>query len=450
MNRLELRAVLCLAAVFSARLLGLFMIYPVFAHYARHLEGGTPTRIGLALGAYGLSQGLLQIPFGLLSDRIGRKVMIVIGLVLFGIGSAVAAVSTDIDGVLIGRILQGMGAVGAVILALVADLTREESRTKAMATIGITIGLSFLIAIVAGPILSGLIGVPGIFWLMVGLAVVGIAITWWVVPTPRRTKTHRDAETAPSLLGSVLRNKELLRLDLGIFTLHAILTASFLTLPHLLDASFSLTSEQQWMIYLPVLIVSVILMVPAIIIGEKRRRMKEVFLTAIVVLLASQIGLALGVVSPLGVLVVAVAFFAAFNVVEALLPSLVTKTAPAGAKGTATGVYSSAQFLGIFVGGGVGGWLHAVAGATGTFIFAAVLAAIWLAVAATMARPRRYSTYLAPIAGVGADPDGLAARLRKLPGVVEVMVVAEEETAYLKIDRDTFDAGAVEKALSAA
>src|SRR5208282_3520044 len=213
MQRQELRAAGSLAAVFSVRLLCLFMIYPVFAAYAQNLSGANPYLIGEALGIYGLSQGLLQIPFGLLSDRVGRKVMIVAGLILFGIGSAVAALSTSIGGVIIGRVLQGAGAIGSVILALVADLTREENRTKAMAMVGITIGASFMVALVAGPIVANFIGVPGIFWLMVGLALAGIAITQFVVPTPRRVRVHRDAEAVPALIGAVLRDKELLRLD---------------------------------------------------------------------------------------------------------------------------------------------------------------------------------------------------------------------------------------------
>ncbi|MGC2339251.1 MAG: MFS transporter, partial [Pseudolabrys sp.] len=213
----EFRASAALAAVFSVRLLGLFMIYPVFAAYAGTLAGANPYLIGEALGIYGLTQGLLQIPFGLLSDRIGRKIMIVAGLVLFGIGSAVAAISTSIDGVIVGRALQGAGAVGSVILALVADLTSEESRTAAMAMVGITIGASFLVALLAGPVVANFIGVSGIFWLMVGLAALGIAITEFVVPMAQRISVHRDAEAVPALLGAVLRNRELLRLDLGIF-----------------------------------------------------------------------------------------------------------------------------------------------------------------------------------------------------------------------------------------
>src|SRR6266568_4846871 len=244
MDRLEFRAASSLAAVFSVRLLGLFMIYPVFAAYAQGLTGATPYLIGEALGIYGLAQGLLQIPFGLLSDRFGRKRMIIIGLVLFGIGSLVAAVSTSIAGVIFGRVLQGTGAVGSVILALVADLTREESRTKAMATVGITIGASFMIAVVAGPIAAKFIGVSGIFWLMVGLALVGIAITVFVVPNPRRISIHRDAETVPGMIGSVLRNGELLRLDFGVFALHAMLTASFLVVPGLLQETVAVSTHE--------------------------------------------------------------------------------------------------------------------------------------------------------------------------------------------------------------
>jgi MFS family permease len=451
MEKQEFRAAGSLAAVFSVRLLGLFMIYPVFAAYARNLSGTNPYLIGEALGIYGLTQGLLQIPFGLLSDKIGRKVMIVLGLILFGIGSAVAAVSTSIDGVIIGRALQGGGAVGSVILALVADLTSEENRTKAMATVGITIGISFMIALVAGPIVASFIGVPGIFWLMVALALVGIAITQFVVPNPRRMHVHRDAEAVPALIGAALRNAELLRLDFGIFALHAMLTASFLVVPGLLHATLRLPVSEQWFVYLPVLLVSVAVMLPAIIVAEKYRRMKGVFVGAVVALLASQLMLHFGAGNLFVLLAGLIVFFSAFNVMEASLPSLITKAAPAAAKGTATGLYSSAQFLGIFVGGAAGGFIHENFGTAAVFTMTAAIAVLWLLAAVSMAQPSYLTTRLVPIAdGRAGDADSLAAKLREVPGVAEAVVIADENLAYLKVDSRAFDAAMAESLTGAA
>lgn len=448
MNRQEFRAAASLAAVFSVRLLGLFMIYPVFAAYAHGLTGASPYLVGEALGIYGLTQGLLQIPFGLLSDRVGRKVMIVIGLLLFAGGSAVAALSTSIGGVIFGRALQGAGAVGSVILALVADLTTEENRTKALAMVGITIGASFMVALVAGPILAALIGVPGIFWLMVGLALVGIAITEFMVPRPRVVRVHRDAEPVPAMIGSVLRNAELLRLNFGIFALHAMLTASFLVVPALLRGTLGLSNHNDWMVYLPVLLVSVVVMVPAIIVAEKYRRMKGVFVAAVATLVVSQIMLYLGAGNLYVLLAALTVFFSAFNVMEASLPSLITKTAPPDAKGTAMGLYSSLQFLGIFAGGVIGGWANQHGGTAAVFALTAAIALAWLLAAATMKQPSYLTTRLVAI-GEGADAVTLAARLRQVPGVAEAVVIAEEKLAYLKVDSKSFDAKMAESLAAA-
>jgi MFS family permease len=441
----EFRAAAALAAVFSVRLLGLFMIYPVFAAYAGTLAGASPYLIGEALGIYGLTQGLLQIPFGLLSDRVGRKVMIVLGLALFGAGSAVAALSTTIGGVIIGRALQGAGAVGSVILALVADLTGEDSRTAAMALVGITIGASFIVALLAGPVVATFIGVTGIFWLMVVLALVGAAITQFAVPNPPRIRVHRDAEAVPALLGAVLRHRELLRLDLGIFALHAMLTASFLVVPDLLRGTAGVAVHDQWIVYLPVLLVSVAVMVPAIIVAEKYRRMKGVFVSAVAALVASQIMLFYGSGNVFALFAALIVFFSAFNVMEASLPSLITKVAPADVKGTAMGVYSSLQFLGIFVGGIIGGMAHQHGGSAGVFALTTALAVIWLIAAAGMAQPSYLTTRLVPIAENNlSDAALLATKLRQVPGVVEAVIITEENVAYLKVDGKSFDAAMAE------
>jgi predicted MFS family arabinose efflux permease len=385
-NRTELRAAICLSLVFAARLLGLFMIYPVFAHYAQQLRDANPVMIGLALGGYGMAQGLLQIPLGLLSDRIGRKAVISAGLFVFGLGSVVAAMANSIEGVLIGRILQGAGAVGSSILALVADLTRPEVRTRAMAVVGITIGLSFGAAVLIGPPLAAAGGLSAIFWLAATLALAAIGVTLGLTPTPPQPDAGRAPGPALASFGQVLRDGELLRLDFAIFSLHAILTASFLVIPGILARAFHLGVAGQWELYLPVLVVSVILMVPAIILAETRGLMKTVFVGGVAVIGLSLLMLAL-LRGAIAAAVALAAFLTAFNVMEAILPSLVTKLAPPDAKGAATGVYSSSQFFGIFAGGAGGGLILAAAGPAGVLAAAAILTAAWFALALTMRAP---------------------------------------------------------------
>ncbi|MDE2072369.1 MAG: MFS transporter [Alphaproteobacteria bacterium] len=444
MSRQEFRASISLAAIFSLRMLGLFMIYPVFAAYGRHLSGATPYKIGLALGIYGLSQAVLQIPFGLLSDKIGRKSLIIAGLLLFMVGSAVGALSTSIDGMIVGRALQGGGAVGSVILALVADLTAEENRTKAMAIVGVTIGSSFMVALIVGPVLAGLVGVPGIFWVMIGLALVGVGVIQLAVPRPPQTKHHRDAETIPGLLGRVFANGELLRLDFGILALHAMLTASFLVIPHLLHDTIGVTSDDQWMVYLPVLVVSVVVMVPAIVLAEKYRHMKAIFLGAVAMLFVSQLLLLVETRSAGMMLLAVTLFFSGFNILEACLPSLVTKTAPLEAKGTATGVYSSLQFFGIFIGGAFGGWVNQTAGTASVFALTAGFGLLWFLTALSMKDPIYLATKLLRI-GSSRNTEDIIVKLRAVPGVADAVFVAEEGLAYLKVDSKLFD---VERAKS--
>lgn len=387
MSGVERRAAFSLAGIFSLRMLGLFMIYPVFALWARHLPDATERTIGLALGVYGLTQAIFQIPLGFLSDRLGRKRIIGGGLLVFALGSVIAAVSTSIDGIILGRLLQGAGAVGSATLALAADLTRKQVRTKAMAIIGMTIGLSFSVALVAGPILNSWIGVPGIFWLTAILALLGIVVLYTSVPHPQNISVHAESEPVPALFKRVLTNPELLRLDFGIFVQHAILTASFLSVPFVLQAA-NVKIHDQWFVYLPVLVMSVVFMVPLIIVAE-RGRMKPVFLASIAALGIAQFLLLLGHGSLSMIIVALLVFFTAFNLLEASLPSLISRIAPAEAKGTALGVYSSSQFFGIFVGGALGGWFQGVWGLTGIFSLCLVLTGLWLLVAFAMRPPVR-------------------------------------------------------------
>ncbi len=442
----ERRAALALASLFSLRMLGLFMILPVLTLYAEHLVGTTPLLIGLAIGAYGLTQACFQIPFGMLSDRWGRRRIIILGLVIFALGSVVAALADSIIGVIAGRALQGAGAIAAAVMALAADLSREEQRTKFMAVIGVSIGISFALAMVLGPVLNSWVGVKGIFWITAGLALLGILVTWLIVPQPAISRRHRDTAPVPELFRRVLADGQLLRLDFGIFSLHMLLTATFVALPLALRDVAGLDSARHWELYLPALALSVAAMVPFIILAERKRRMKSVFLGAILALCLTELGLLKWHDSVLGVAVMLFVFFTAFNLLEATLPSLIAKMAPPDAKGTAMGVYSSSQFLGAFVGGGLGGLALGIFGLKGVFAFAALGALLWFFVAYTMTNPRYLSSYLLSIGPVSeAEARHLAMELTKVQGVAEAVVIAADGVAYLKVDQHALDKAALRR-----
>lgn len=383
MNQLEQRSAYGLAGIYGFRMLGLFLILPVFALYAEDLGHATPLLVGLAIGIYGLTQAVLQIPFGFLSDRIGRKPVIVGGLLLFALGSVIAATADDIWLIIIGRAIQGSGAIAAAIMALLADLTRESQRTKAMAMVGITIGMSFALALISGPLLHHWMGMSGIFWLTAALAVLGILILMLVVPTPVHSSVHGDAEPVPAMFRRVLGNVDLLRLDLGIFTLHLTLTSLFLSIPLALR-DVGLPVQQHTYLYLPVMLIAMIIMVPLIIMAEKRGRMKPVFLGAIGLLVLTQIGFYFSLHSFWGMALCMALFFVGFNVLEATLPSLVSKTSPREAKGTAMGVYTTSQFAGAFCGGLAGGWIHTEFGLAAVYLMGALACSVWLLLASGM------------------------------------------------------------------
>jgi predicted MFS family arabinose efflux permease len=388
MNPTEQRAAISLSTIMSLRMLGLFMVLPVFSLYAHQLIGATPFLIGLAMGVYGLTQGLLQIPFGMLSDHFGRKKIIALGLIIFALGSVVAATSHTIFGMIIGRALQGTGAVGSTIIALLADLTRENQRTKAMAITGITIGFSFSLAMMLGPLLAAWIHIPGIFWLAVLFSLLAIVLLFIWVPTPQSTTWHADAEPEPKQLIHILMNPDLARLNSGIFLLHAVFTASFVILPISLQNLAGLHGNQQWLLYLPILLVAFILSIPFIVIAEKKKLLKEIFIGGIAVLGVAELLLWFFAHSLLLSAISLLLFFTAFSLLEAFLPSLVSRTAPPSRKGTALGIYSCSQFLGIFVGGTVGGWLYGAFGLIDVYLFCVILTGLWVGIAFGMKKPQ--------------------------------------------------------------
>ena len=384
MSAREVRASVSLSGIFALRMLGMFLILPVFAIHAEKLPGGgNLTLVGIAIGAYGLTQALLQIPFGLWSDRYGRKVVICAGLAIFAAGSFVAAAADHLYVVILGRVLQGAGAVSAAVIAMVADLTREQHRHKAMAMIGSTIGATFAASMAGGPWLNGLIGVPGIFALTGILAAAAIVVMLRWVPDVAEGPERRDVPQWRAVLTAF----ELVRLNFGVLVLHVVLMSLFMAVPFALRDQ-GLELDAHWKVYLPTLAGSFLLLAPVVIAARTGRRLKHAFVGSVALLLAVHAALPWAAVTGVWQLAVSLlAFFAAFNVLEALMPALATRVAPDGAKGLAMGIFTSAQFGGAFIGAAAGGWAYAGWGITGTATLNGILITLWLAVTLGMKVP---------------------------------------------------------------
>ena len=381
----ERRVGASLASIFALRMLGLFLILPVFSVYAKTLPGGDNLAlVGFALGAYGLTQAFFQIPYGIASDIFGRKRVIVIGLLVFALGSFVAAWAPDMTWIIVGRVLQGAGAISAAVTALAADLTREEHRTKVMAMIGSSIGLVFALSLVGAPILYGWIGMSGLFIMTGVLALSAIVLLLKAVPPAPPAHGH---EKLP--LRRVVFDPDLLRLNLGIFVLHMVQMAMFVVLPHALVDHGGLEAASHWKVYLPAVLVSFAIMVPAIIAAERKDKMRPIFIAAVGLLVVVQLGLYALHESLWALALWLLLFFVAFNVLEATLPSLVSRTAPPAAKGAALGVYNTTQAMGLFIGGALGGYIAQHFGDNAVFAACTGLVLIWLAVANTMNFPQR-------------------------------------------------------------
>ena len=433
MNSVEKRAILGVGGIFALRMIGLFMIVPVFSVYGDNYAHATPFLIGLAVGIYGLGQAIFQIPMSLAADKFPRKPIIFLGLILFALGGIIAANATDIYEVIIGRALAGSGAVSAVLMALLADVTREEMRTKAMATMGLTIATSIMLAFAFGPLLVGSLGISGLFWLTAGFAVLAMLLLLFV-PTPLRVLKHNlDNKSIGRQLSDVLKIADLNRLHIGIFALHLTMTAIFVILPHQLNEVMGLSVRQQGLVYLPLLFIGFAVALPFIIIAEKKRKMRQVFLGAIALMTAALALLAIGSQVGVGIILGLLLYFMGFNLLEATIPSWISKRAPVANKATAMGLNSSSQFFGAFVGGAMGGLLLTQPNLLAWGILAVIMGAALLLIIPIADPPYLSSTTVTIPKDINIQD--WSRQMLAVDGVDELVVMAKEQVAYLKLDK---------------
>lgn len=436
MNALERRSTFALSSIFALRMLGLFMIIPVFSVAGQTYEYATPALLGLAVGIYGLTQAILQIPFSLIADRYSRKPLVVFGLLLFALGGAIAAMSDTIYGVIIGRAIAGGGAVSAVVMALLADVTREENRMKAMATMGMSIGVSFAVAFSLGPWLTGLVGISGLFWVTTIMGLAAISMLFLVPKVARHHRNYQQGYLAQ--LKQVLKMGDLNRLHVSVFSLHLLLTAMFIYVPsQLIDFAKIPLNSHGW-VYLPLLVISLFFAFPSIVLAEKYRKMRGIFLTAIGGIILGLGILIFGFESKYILLTGLGLFFIAFNVMEALLPSWLSKAAPIQSKATAMGVNASSQFLGAFFGGVTGGQLLLLNNTALGWSILTGLAIVWLLISFGLAQPRYLSSMVLRLPE-HKQTDEWTSQLLAIRGIEEVVVMSDQQVAYVKVDKQQID-----------
>ena len=372
MNSTERLLALKVSLIMSVRMLGLFMLFPVMSVYAGDYDSSTPFLIGMAIGIYGLTQALLQIPFGYLSDRFGRKPILIIGLLIFLLGSIVAANATNIIFVVMGRALQGGGAISAVLMAFLADSVSENNRAKANAFVGFQIGVAFMVSLIIGPIITSRIGLSGLFWVIGLLSIIAMLI----VLSLQHSKPINYYRLSFGAFRETL-GRELVTLDFSVFSLHLILASGFIVMPLLIMENQIVSMADNWQLYLPAVLLSFIGMIPLIIISEKFKKTKYILLLSIFLLIISQIIFFISDLNFSVFLITLTIFFVAFNSVEAILPSLLARTANPSKRGLAMGIFSTSQFLGTFIGGAIGGLIYDIYDLNSVFLFTIFVAIIW-------------------------------------------------------------------------
>lgn len=445
MDVIERRSVLALALVYLFRMLGLFLVMPVISVAADGLSGADTALIGTAIGIYGLTQASLQVPMGMWSDKIGRKKVIIIGLLLFALGSLICANAHDIMVLIVGRAVQGSGAIASTLMALLSDVTREQNRTKAMATVGISIGASFMLSLILGPWIFDLVGLSGLFYLSFAFSFLGMALILLAVPSVVQHSFRRDTTPSRIALGRVVKDRKLIFLDISVLLLHASLTALFVTVPNLLITRFGISLPHHSLLYLVIMGFAFVGMLPLVIVAEAKGQMKKVICSVVFLLGLSVISLQWAPSFWVFAILLCV-YFVGFNTLEAVLPSLISKQAPVGYRGTAMGVFSTHQFMGSFIGGIVGGWLLQTYTSSGLFTAVGIVLLIWTFVALLQPAPRQLSSLAFSLLEMSdEDISQLAEDLSRIQGVEDMQIFRDEGTVYLKVDKKLLNKDALQE-----